>query len=57
LSIVKWIQIHKGDDGLKEFFNKVYASLLPGGTFVLEAQEFGTFQKRTKHFEVSARCM
>ncbi|KAI8889287.1 Bin3-domain-containing protein [Backusella circina FSU 941] len=51
LSIVKWIQIHKGDDGLKEFFNKVYAALLPGGKFILEIQDFTTFQKRAKHFE------
>ena len=53
LSITKWIQLHGGDKGLKSFFKKVYDSLLPGGTFVLEPQEFQTFHKRAKQIDVS----
>jgi 7SK snRNA methylphosphate capping enzyme len=53
LSITKWIQLHGGDKGLKSFFKKVYDSLAPGGTFVLEPQDFDTFQKRAKKIDVS----
>jgi 7SK snRNA methylphosphate capping enzyme len=54
LSITKWIQLHGGDKGLKSFFKKVYDSLAPGGTFVLEPQDFDTFQKRAKQIDVSS---
>jgi 7SK snRNA methylphosphate capping enzyme len=52
LSITKWIQLHNGDKGLKTFFRKVYDSLTPGGTFVLEPQDFETFQRRAKKIDV-----
>ena len=52
LSITKWIQLHNGDKGLKAFFKKVYDSLAPGGTFVLEPQDFDTFQRRAKKIDV-----
>ncbi|KAI7904943.1 Bicoid-interacting protein 3-domain-containing protein [Cokeromyces recurvatus] len=53
LSITKWIQLHHGDKGLKSFFKKIYDSLAPGGTFVLEPQDFDTFQKRAKEINPS----
>lgn len=52
LSITKWIHIHGGDKGLKSFFKKIHDSLKVGGVFVLEAQEFKTFQRRAKHVDV-----
>lgn len=52
LSITKWVQLHNGDKGLKTFFKKVYDSLAPGGTFVLEPQDFDTFQRRAKNIDV-----
>ncbi|KAI8646781.1 Bicoid-interacting protein 3-domain-containing protein [Parasitella parasitica] len=53
LSITKWIQLHNGDKGLKSFFKKAYDSLAPGGTFVLEPQDFDTFQRRAKKLDPS----
>jgi len=53
LSITKWIQLHNGDKGLRSFFKKVYDSLAPGGTLVLEPQDFDTFQRRAKQIDVS----
>jgi 7SK snRNA methylphosphate capping enzyme len=34
------------------FFKKIYECLKPGGTLVLESQEFGTYQRRAKHIDV-----
>ncbi|KAI7867518.1 Bicoid-interacting protein 3-domain-containing protein [Spinellus fusiger] len=48
LSITKWIQLHRGDEGIKEFFRKVYRCLKPKGTFVLEPQPFTTYERRAK---------
>ncbi|KAI9498394.1 Bicoid-interacting protein 3-domain-containing protein [Zychaea mexicana] len=48
LSITKWIHINRGDEGMKEFFNKVYKVLNPGGAFVVEPQEFDTYERRAK---------
>ncbi|KAI8352493.1 Bicoid-interacting protein 3-domain-containing protein [Blakeslea trispora] len=53
LSITKWIQLHGGDEGLKDFFRKIYDSLVPGGVFILEPQEFSTFQRRAKTIDPS----
>jgi len=51
LSITKWIHLHNGDNGIKEFFRKVYKSLKPGGVFVMEPQPFDTYSKRQKNAE------
>lgn len=52
LSITKWIHIHHGDDGIKRFFRKIFKALKPGGTFVLEPQEYSTYERRAKLLEV-----
>ncbi|KAI7857876.1 Bicoid-interacting protein 3-domain-containing protein [Circinella umbellata] len=48
LSITKWIHIHHGDDGLKDFFKKIYKALKHGGTMILEPQEYDTYERRAK---------
>lgn len=45
LSISKWIHLNGGDDGLIAFFRRVYSVLQPGGTFVLEPQDWGSYAK------------
>lgn len=48
LSITKWIHLNWGDDGLKRFFKRVYKNLRRGGHFILEAQAFETYNKRSR---------
>ena len=43
-----------GDAGLRRFFERVYAALVPGGTFVLEAQPRESYIKARKLHPVSA---
>ena len=43
-----------GDAGLKHFFERVYESLVPGGTFVLEAQPRESYTKARKLHPVRA---
>ncbi|KAI0700777.1 Bicoid-interacting protein 3-domain-containing protein [Cytidiella melzeri] len=45
LSVSKWIHLNGGDDGLMQFFRRVYAALKPGGTFVFEPQEWDGYAK------------
>ncbi|KAF9206439.1 hypothetical protein BGZ49_002475 [Haplosporangium sp. Z 27] len=47
-SLTKWIHLHHGDEGMKRFFQKVYRSLTPGGIFLLEAQAYNTYNRRSK---------
>lgn len=54
LSVTKWIHLnggkyesYLGDGGIRYFFRKVVASLLPGGRFILEPQPFQGYQKRS----------
>ncbi|KAI8098921.1 Bicoid-interacting protein 3-domain-containing protein [Halteromyces radiatus] len=51
LSITKWIQLHRGDQGIKDFFQRVYQSLKPGGVLVLEPQTFKSYERRAKGSE------
>ncbi|KAI0356459.1 Bin3-domain-containing protein [Trametes cingulata] len=44
-SISKWIHLNSGDEGLMKFFRRVHQVLKPGGTFVLEPQEWDTYAK------------
>ncbi|KAG0164950.1 hypothetical protein DFQ28_009469 [Apophysomyces sp. BC1034] len=48
LSVTKWIQLHRGDEGIKAFFMKIFEALNPGGTLVLEPQNFDTYHRRAK---------
>jgi hypothetical protein len=53
--VSKWIHLNGGDAGLKRFFERVYAALVPGGTFVLEAQPRESYIKARKLHPVSER--
>lgn len=53
LSITKWIHLHGGDGGLLEFFRRVYRLLRPGGTFVLEPQEWEGYKSAKRMDRVS----
>ena len=53
LSITKWIHLHGGDDGLLEFFRRVYRLLRPGGVFVLEPQEWEGYKNAKRMDRVS----
>ncbi|RPD66748.1 Bin3-domain-containing protein [Lentinus tigrinus ALCF2SS1-6] len=44
-SISKWIHLNGGDEGLLVFFRRVHDVLRPGGTFILEPQEWETYGK------------
>ncbi|KAH9850001.1 Bin3-domain-containing protein [Lenzites betulinus] len=44
-SISKWIHLNCGDEGIVKFFERVHGVLSPGGTFVLEPQEWETYAK------------
>ncbi|KAI0722239.1 Bin3-domain-containing protein [Cerioporus squamosus] len=44
-SISKWIHLNGGDEGLLRFFRRVHDVLRPGGTFILEPQEWETYAK------------
>ena len=50
----KWIHLNGGDAGLRRFFERVYAALVPRGTFVLEAQPRESYIKARKLHPVSA---
>lgn len=44
-SVVKWIHLNQGDDGLKMFFQRVFNVLKPEGQFVLELQTWDSYAK------------
>ncbi|KAI9264229.1 Bicoid-interacting protein 3-domain-containing protein [Phascolomyces articulosus] len=48
LSITKWIHIHHGDKGMKDFFKRIYQVLKPGGILILEPQVYETYERRAK---------
>jgi 7SK snRNA methylphosphate capping enzyme len=48
--------LNGGDAGLKRFFERVYATLVPGGTFVLEAQPRESYVKARKLHPVRVPC-
>ncbi|KAJ1921406.1 hypothetical protein H4219_000723 [Mycoemilia scoparia] len=47
-SITKWVHLNHGDDGIRQFFQKVYDSLAPGGIFLLEPQNWDGYSKRSR---------
>ena len=44
-SVTKWVHLNGGDGALKKFFQKAYSCLHPGGTFILEPQQWETYSK------------
>ena len=56
-SVSKWIHLNGGDAGLRRFFERVYAALVPGGTFVLEAQPRESYIKARKLHPVSPSAL
>jgi len=46
LSVTKWIHFNSGDAGVKKLFQKVFASLRPGGVFILEPQPWKSYKKK-----------
>ncbi|KAI0774060.1 Bin3-domain-containing protein [Fomes fomentarius] len=44
-SVSKWIHLNDGDEGVLAFFRRVHQVLRPGGTFILEPQEWDTYNK------------
>jgi len=52
--VSKWIHLNGGDTGLRRFFKRVYAALVPCGAFVLEAQPHKSYVKVRKLHPVGA---
>lgn len=48
LSVTKWIHLNWGDAGLKRVFQRIFRNLHPGGCFIMEPQEIGSYKKRRK---------
>lgn len=46
--MVKWIHLNGGDDGVKEFFTRVFMTLHPDGRFILEPQPWESYQKAAR---------
>jgi 7SK snRNA methylphosphate capping enzyme len=55
-SITKWIHLNGGDAGLRAFFRRVYDVLRPGGTLVLEPQEWASYSKAWRMDPVRPEC-
>ena len=49
-SVTKWIHLNHGDEGLLKFFRGVFDALKPGGRFVLEPQQWKSYQNRRRGF-------
>uniref|UniRef100_A0A7I4B8P9 RNA methyltransferase n=1 Tax=Physcomitrium patens TaxID=3218 RepID=A0A7I4B8P9_PHYPA len=52
LSVVKWIHLNWGDEGLVEFFIQTYRALRPGGAFILEPQPWSSYLRNFRVSEV-----
>eukprot|EP00435_Cladocopium_sp_Y103_P012445 s1234_g3.t1 len=46
LSVTKWIHFAHGDTGLHNLFKRCFKRTRPGGYFVLEPQEWGSYKKK-----------
>lgn len=51
LSISKWIHLHHGDEGLVEFFDKIYRCLGTGGLFIFEPQGWNSYKSAVQEME------
>jgi 7SK snRNA methylphosphate capping enzyme len=45
-SVTKWIHLNNGDEGIKNFFNKVYNTLENEGIFIYEPQPYKSYKKK-----------
>ena len=45
MSVVKWIHLHNGDNGIRELFRKAWRVLEAGGVFVIEVQPWPSYRK------------
>jgi len=52
-SVSKWIHLNEGDEGLRQFFRKVYSVLKTGGAFLLEPQPWESYAKARRMSEAS----
>ena len=44
--MTKWVHLNWGDEGVKRLFHKCRDSLRPGGTLILEPQQWSTYKKK-----------
>jgi len=44
-SVTKWVHISHGDEGLLRFFANVHRALKPGGRFIVEPQQWRSYNK------------
>lgn len=45
-SVTKWIHLHRGDDGIMQFFRLIHRLLRKDGIFILEFQQWNSYKKR-----------
>lgn len=50
-SVTKWIHLNGLNEGLRDFFEKCYRLLLPGGQFILEPQPWSSYTKAARRDE------
>lgn len=55
--VAKWIHLNWGDAGIKRLFHKTFASLAPGGHFLIEWQTWESYGKKAKLWEHSKKRM
>ncbi|KAF2008594.1 S-adenosyl-L-methionine-dependent methyltransferase [Aaosphaeria arxii CBS 175.79] len=48
LSVIKWMHLEHGDEGLVKFFRKCAASLANGGFLIIELQDWQSYQKAVR---------
>jgi len=48
LSVIKWLHLEHGDDGLVTFFRKCASSLAPGGYLVIELQLWDSYERAVR---------
>lgn len=48
LSVAKWIHLNGGDEGLIDFFTRVFTTLHPDGRFILEPQPWSSYAKASR---------